>query len=113
MPSSLHASCVPASISWASPSSSLSSSAPHSRASLEHWSPFPPLPSSPFCSRNTPSRKILHNHDGAFTDGPIQTPAKLVNLNVKPMPNEPHKSPLKIIIATVIILATVAYLAFT
>jgi cytochrome c-type biogenesis protein CcmE len=29
------------------------------------------------------------------------------------MPNEAHKSPLKIIIATVVILATVAYLAFT
>ena len=29
------------------------------------------------------------------------------------MPNDPQKSPLKIIIATVIILATVAYLAFT
>ena len=29
------------------------------------------------------------------------------------MPNEPHKSPLKIIVATLVILGTVGYLAFT
>jgi cytochrome c-type biogenesis protein CcmE len=34
-------------------------------------------------------------------------------LNLKPMPNDAQKNPLKIIIATVIILATVAYLALT